>query len=84
MWRLIDSIHATDLVSSVTVSPNDADTSVSQNLQFKEQSENRNLDDSPDEILHLLKLKNMNRLAIGHLNFNSLRNKFDTLTSCQK
>ena len=66
------------------ISPNGADTSVSQNLQFKKQSENRNLDDSPDEILHLLKLKNMNRLAIGHLNFNSLRNKFDTLTSCQK
>ena len=45
-----DSFHATNLVSSVTVCPNDANTSVSQNSQFKEQSENQNLGDSPDEI----------------------------------
>ena len=50
-------LYVTDLVSLVTLSPNDADTSVSQNLQFK-------------EILPNLKLKNMNRLAIGHLNIN--------------
>ena len=47
--------------------------------EFKEQSENQNLSDSPDKILRHLKLKNMNRLAIDHLNINSLRNKFDTL-----
>ena len=40
------SCHAANLVSSVTVSPNDADTSASQNSQFKEQSENQNLGDS--------------------------------------
>ena len=45
-----------------------AGTSVSQNLQFKEQSENQNLDD-----------KSVNRLVIGHFNINSLRNKFDSL-----
>ena len=45
-----DSFHATNLVSSVTVCTNDANTSVSQNSQFKEQSENQNLGDSPDEI----------------------------------
>ena len=35
--------------------------------------------DSPDEILRHLKFKNVNRLVIGHLNINSLRNKFDSL-----
>ena len=48
---------------------------VSQNLQSKEQSENQKLGD----ILHHLKLKNVNSLAVGHLNMNSLRNKFNTL-----
>ena len=47
----------------------------SQNLQSKEQSENQKLGD----ILHHLKLKNVNSLAVGHLNMNSLRNKFNTL-----
>ena len=56
-----------------------AGTSVSQNLQFKEQSENQNLDDNADEILPHLKLKSVNRLVIGHFNINSLRNKFDSL-----
>ena len=51
LWRLTDSFHAPNLASSVTVSPNDADTSVSQNLEFKEQSENQNLGNSADEIL---------------------------------
>ena len=40
LWRLTDSFHAPNLASSVTVSPNDTGTSVSQNSQFKEQSEN--------------------------------------------
>ena len=57
LWRLINSFHATNLISSVTVSPNDADTSDSQNLQFKKQSENQNLSESLDEIAHHLKLK---------------------------
>ena len=52
---------------------------VFQNSQSKEQSENQKLGDSPDEILHHLKLTNVNSLAVGHLNMNSLRNKFDTL-----
>ena len=65
--------YATNLVSSVTTSPNDADASVSQNLLFKEQSEIQNSGDSPDEILHHLKLKNVNRVAVGHLNIISLR-----------
>ena len=34
---------------------------------------------NPDNILHHLKLKLVNRLDIGHLNINSSRNKFDTL-----
>ena len=76
-WQLTDSFHATNLASSVTVSPTDTDTSVSQNSQFKEQSENQNLGDSADEILHHLKLKNVNRLVIGHPNINLLRNKSD-------
>ena len=46
---------------------------------IKEQSENQNLGDSADEILRHLKLKSVNRLVIGHLNINSLRNKFDSL-----
>ena len=79
LWRLTGSFHATNLAPSVRVSPNDTDTSVSQNSQFKEQFESRNLGDSPNEILHHLKFKNVNRLVIGHLNINSLRNKFDSL-----
>ena len=34
LWRLTDSFHAINLVPSVTVNPNDADASVSQNSQF--------------------------------------------------
>ena len=60
-------------------SSHDAVTYIPQNSQFKEQSENQNLGDGADETLHHLKLKNMNRLVIGHLNINSLRNKFDSL-----
>ena len=67
-----------NLASSVAVSSNDADTSVSQNSQFKEQSEKQNLGDSADQILRHLKLKIVNRL-VGHLNNISLRNKFDSL-----
>ena len=52
-------------------------TSFSQYSQFKEQFENQSLANSPEEILHRLELKDMNTLDIGHLNFNSLRNKFD-------
>ena len=59
--------------------PNDADTSVSENSQFKEQSENQSLGDSADEILRHLKLKNVIRLVIGHLSINSLRNNFESL-----
>ena len=77
--RLTGSFHATNLVLSVTVSPNETDTSVSQNSQLKEQSENRYLGDSQDEILRHLNLKNVNRFVIGHLNINSLRNKIDSL-----
>ena len=40
LWRLTDSFHALNLASPVTVNPNEADTSVSQNSQLKEQSEN--------------------------------------------
>ena len=54
------------------MSPNDADAS-------KEQSENQQLGDSADKILHHLKLKHVNRLLIGHLNIISLDNKFDSL-----
>ena len=32
-------------------------------ILFKGQSENQNLGGSPDEVLHHLKFKNMNRLA---------------------
>ena len=78
-WWLIDRFYAQNLALSVTVSPNDADTSVSQNSQFKEQFENQNLGDSADEILLHLKLKTVNRLVNGHLSINSLRNKFDNL-----
>ena len=56
-----------------------AGTSASQNLQFKEQSGNQNLDDNADEILRHLKLKSVNRLVMGHFNINSLLNKFDSL-----
>ena len=78
LWLLVDSFHATNLAQSVTVYSNDADTSVSQNLQFKEQYKSLNLGDCSDKILHHLKLKNLNRLAVGHLNINSLSNKFGT------
>ena len=79
LWRLTGSFHATNLVPSVTVSPNETDTSDSQNSRFKEQSESHYLGDSPDEILRHLNLKNINRLVIGHLNINSLRHKIDSL-----
>ena len=50
-------------------------------IQFKEQSQNQNPSEkSMYEILHHFKLKNMNRLAFGHLNnIHSLHNKFDNL-----
>ena len=37
--------------------------------------------ETPDSahILHNIKLENMNRLVIGHLNVNSMRNKFEAL-----
>ena len=54
-------------------------TSYDQTRRQKVRSENQNLGDSADEILHRLKLKNLNRLAIGHLNINSYRKKFDSL-----
>ena len=79
LQQLTSSFKALDLSSPVTVSTNDADTPVSQNSQFKEQSENQNLADNVDEILHHLKFKNVNMLVIGHLNINSLCNKFDSL-----
>ena len=78
LWQLTDSFHAPHLPSSVTVSPNDAHASFSQNSQFKEQSENENLGDIADEILRHLKLKNENRLVTGYLKINFLRNKFDS------
>ena len=62
---LTDNFYVPYLASSVTVRTNDAVASIPQNLQFKEQSENQNFADSADEILHHLKLKNMNRLLIG-------------------
>ena len=40
-WWLIDRFYAQNLALSVTVSPNDADASFSQNSQFKEQFENQ-------------------------------------------
>ena len=42
-----------------------------------------NNDDSCDtpSLLNRLKLKNVNRLVIGHLNINSLPHKFDQLKS---
>ena len=52
-------------------------TSFSQYSQFKEQSENQSLANSPEEILHRFELKDMNTLDIGYLNFNPLRNKFN-------
>ena len=48
-------------------------TSISQNSQFKEQSENQKLGEGADGILRHLKLKIVNRLVIGHLKINSLR-----------
>ena len=54
-------------------------TSYDQTRRQKVRSENQNLGDSADEILRHLKLKNLNRLAIGHLNINSYRKKFDSL-----
>ena len=36
LWRSTNCFHVPNLASSVAVSPNDADTSVSQNSQFKE------------------------------------------------
>ena len=47
--------------------------------QLKEQSQKQNPGESPDEILHHFKLKKMNRLAMGHLNINSLLNMFEIL-----
>ena len=43
------------------------------NLSHKE------IDDNPLQILKKLKINNLNRLIIGHLNINSLRNKFESL-----
>ena len=37
------------------------------------------IQENPFEMLKRLKLKNINRLIIGHLNINSLRNKFEDL-----
>ena len=79
LWRLADNFHPPNLASPVRVSLNDAVTSTPQNSQFKEQYENQNLGDGAEEILRHLKLKNMNRLVISHLNIKSLRNKFDSL-----
>ena len=31
----------------------------------------------PDKILHQIRIRNVNRVLIGHLNINSLRNKFE-------
>ena len=47
-------------------------------------SEDTTHDDSPIEKLHKLKLKYWNRLLIGSLNINSLRNKFDMLSDTIK
>ena len=33
----------------------------------------------PSQVLRNLKIKNINRLVIGHLNINSIRRKFDSL-----
>ena len=37
------------------------------------------IDTDPLHILKILKIRNLNRLVIGHLNINSLRNKFESL-----
>ena len=42
-------------------------------------TENQNLSDGANEIVHHLKFKNVNMLVIGHLNINSLRNKLNNL-----
>ena len=34
---------------------------------------------NPSDILKKIKLSNVNRLVIGHININSLRNKFESL-----
>ena len=39
----------------------------------------QNSGEGPDEVLHHFKIKNVNRLATGHLSINSLLNWFDTL-----
>lgn len=75
LWLLTNSFHPSHLLSSVTVIPNNADTfDAEQSL-----GEYQNLGDSPDNSLHYLNLKNVNRIAIGHLNIISLRNKLNTL-----
>ena len=38
-----------------------------------------NIEISPKEIIKEIKLKNANKIVIGHLNINSLRNKFECL-----
>ena len=41
-------------------------------------------DNDPLNILKNIKIKNLNRLVIGHLNINSLRNKFESLKCIMK
>ena len=83
LWLLNDSFYAPNLASSVIVNPNDASISGSQNSHFEEQSENFKCQSKfkwgAEEILRYLKLKNVNRWVIPHLDIKFLRNKFDSL-----
>ena len=43
-----------------------------------------NCEECPFEILKKIRINNVKRVAIGHININSIRNKFDMLTSMVK
>ena len=43
-----------------------------------------NCEEGPFEILKKIRINNLNNVAIGHININSIRNKFDMLSSMAK
>ena len=43
-----------------------------------------NCEEGPFEILKKIRINNVNRVVIGHININSIRNKFDMLSSMVK
>ena len=43
-----------------------------------------NCEEGPFEILKKIRINNLNKVAVGHININSIRNKFDMLSSMAK